>query len=905
MPLYRPPDTHDDWAALLPLGLAVQHQSQAQSTQQVCSTSQGQLLEAVVRGHDGAHQVATVAPISHKQVVLQHGQDGDHQVAAVAPVSHQQAGLQHGQDGVHQVAVQSAPVSLFIATEVPLSSPYKPCSSVGVYHGAEEIPAHVSQHDAGSHAAQYDTGDLRPLTELVSNERASQSTTLPVDHGIHTLNPEAEIFCVRDPTLVHQGRLLPDLGRDWDHVQQVQAGGVGDLGETVDNQWNESSMITTRLGSEARANHSSANQSEPILPFQLLDDVSDVLGLAPKQVLKVNMLLDAVVDMPRAQFTDKALPTPEHVLSVNEEFTADYYIALHNITAAPGIKADGTMYSSFTPNHLGARVKMPHVKLRIDRWRHHLLGYEHSELVQYMEYGFPLGLSSLPDLESCTRNHGSAYMWYKHVDKFICNEVTEGGMTGPFRKAPWWDTIVSPLMTAHKKVKSRRTVFDATFGDKSLNNATPSDSYMGLPCKYTFPKIEDYKTMILNSGHGAFMWKRDLSRFYLQLPLDPTEYNRVGVIWRGLFFFFVGLAFGLRHSGLQGQRVTDAVSWILRGLGRDNGSGQPYQVCNYVDDLGGVETNMARATAAFEKLGWLLSDLGLDESIKKSEPPTTRITYLGVEFDSVQMTMSVPPEKITEIKAEIGGWVRKTTITKKELQSLLGKLFWVAKVVKYARAFMGRLLTQLRNITNEKDNKKVKLTDESRKDILWWRNYLDKFNGISMIINDDPIPLSYTQLLDSPHEICAGDATPTSGGAWHGREYWCGDLPDHLKDPKIPIHIKEFWVLIVSAKVWGDTWTGRCLVIFCDNDSVCDTVQHRKPRDPALLSLLREFLHIVVTKKFFPVVRKIGTKENAVADHISRRYDSDAAAKVFAENGLHDMKLIKPRAQYFQLSATW
>ena len=218
---------------------------------------------------------------------------------------------------------------------------------------------------------------------------------------------------------------------------------------------------------------------------------------------------------------------------------------------------------------------------------------------------------------------------------------------------------------------------------------------------------------------------------------------------------------------------------------------------------------------------------------------------------------------------------------------------------------MGRLLAQLRSMADDKDSKKVKLHDESRKDILWGRTYLDTFNGISMIVNDDPIPLSFSQLLDSPHDICAGDATPTGGGAWHGKEYWCGDLPEHLKDPRIPIHQKEFWTMIVSAKLWGDTWTGRCIVIYCDNDSVCDTVTYKKPRDPTLLSLLREFLHVVVTKKFFPVVRKIGTKENVLADHISRRYDEKAAEQIFREHGLYDMEVVKPKAQFFNLSASW
>ena len=712
------------------------------------------------------------------------------------------------------------------------------------------------------------------------------------------LNPEAATFSARDGKLLHQGKLYPDLDSDWAQVQQVQAGGVGEPG-VVGDQW----------AASGRGVHCSSalskNLQDNVLPFQLLEDFTEISALAPKQSHKVGSLSDISVQMPAGVFLDKRLPPSRHDLKQNETYTCNYYIALHNITAAPGIRADGSSYMAYTPNSLGARIPLPHVKLKLDRWRYHLTGYEHAELLQFLEFGFPVGLSDSPDLECSTRNHGSAYMWFDHVDKFICGEVTEGGLSGPVNKAPWWSTVISPLMTAHKKIKSRRTVFDATFGDKSLNNCTPSDQYMGLPCKYTFPKIQDFKEMILISGPGSYLWKRDLSRFFLQLPLDPTEYNRVGFIWRGLFFFFVALAFGLRHSGLQGQKVTDAVSWVLRRLGLEVDDGKPFQVCNYSDDLGGVEASYERALAAFNKLSWLLADLGLAEAVKKAEPPSTCMTYLGVQFDTVSMTMSVPPEKVTEIKSEIRQWARRTTISKRELQSLLGKLFWVSKVVLHSRPFMGRLLTQLSSMASIKDNKKVKLNEESRKDILWWRLYLESFNGINMIVNEEPIPLSYTQMLEYPFEVCAGDATPTGGGAWHGQEYWSEELPIDLQDPKIPIHIKEFFVVIVSAKLWGDTWTERTIVIYCDNDSVCDTVTHKKPKDPALLSLLREFLFIVVSKKFFPVMKKIGTLENEAADHISRRFDKEAAAKVFAKSGLHGMTLVKPKANFYKLTAPW
>ena len=121
----------------------------------------------------------------------------------------------------------------------------------------------------------------------------------------------------------------------------------------------------------------------------------------------------------------------------------------------------------------------------------------------------------------------------------------------------------------------------------------------------------------------------------------------------------------------------------------------------------------------------------------------------------------------------------------------------------------------------------------------------------------------------------------------------------------IPIHVKEFWTLIVSAKLWGDTWTGRAIVLYCDNDAVCEVIWHKKPRDQMMLSLLREFLYVVVTKKFYPVVRKISSADNHLADHISRRFDETAAQELFSQSGLHGMVRVMPKRIFFNLSASW
>ena len=88
------------------------------------------------------------------------------------------------------------------------------------------------------------------------------------------LNPEAMPFKVRDPSRLHQNDLYPDLGRDWAQIQQVQAGGVGDPGADDGDLWRDGMVTATVANTNAPANHNSARQSLPALPFHLMDDLT-------------------------------------------------------------------------------------------------------------------------------------------------------------------------------------------------------------------------------------------------------------------------------------------------------------------------------------------------------------------------------------------------------------------------------------------------------------------------------------------------------------------------------------------------------------------------------------------------------------------------------------------------------
>ena len=223
-----------------------------------------------------------------------------------------------------------------------------------------------------------------------------------------------------------------------------------------------------------------------------------------------------------------------------------------------------------------------------------------------------------------------------------------GGMCGPFPTSPFENIMISPLMTAPKKPSSRRTVFDASFSDFSLNINTPDKLYLGEEYEFSFPKLDDFSQLILKNGRGCYMWKRDLSRFFLQLPLDPLDYNKVGCIWRGQLLLFTSYVWGTRHAGMNGQRVTNAVATIHRSLGylnscshRSNGCDnlcahicnssdsvpEAFNTLNYSDDMAGVQASYSRASLSFEMMGTLLEELGLSESLDKAVSPCQIMTY--------------------------------------------------------------------------------------------------------------------------------------------------------------------------------------------------------------------------------------------------------------------------------------
>ena len=222
---------------------------------------------------------------------------------------------------------------------------------------------------------------------------------------------------------------------------------------------------------------------------------------------------------------------------------------------------------------------------------------------------------------------------------------------------------------------TRRVIIDLSWPKGySVNDGVDKSAYMGTDFHLIFPTIDDLTAELTKLGRGAHLYKIDVSRAFCHLPMDPFDYDLLGLYW-DRFYLDKNLPFGTRHGSKFFQRTNDAVRCVLRLRGFD--------VLNYIDDFLGFGVPSV-AQKSYEALSEVMTELGLTISQKKLVPPSTKAICLGIEIDTVQGTLSIPPDKFAHIKAEVENWAHKSRSTKRQLQSLLGLLLYICKCVRPA-----------------------------------------------------------------------------------------------------------------------------------------------------------------------------------------------------------------------------
>ena len=169
---------------------------------------------------------------------------------------------------------------------------------------------------------------------------------------------------------------------------------------------------------------------------------------------------------------------------------------------------------------------------------------------------------------------------------------------------------------------------------------------MGLYGKLRFPSVDKLVRIILRKKREGttviLLFKRDLWCAYRQLIIDIGQINLLGYWFLNKFYFDVVMAMGLISAARCCQLVTDMITYIFS-------ESEGYEAVNYIDDFGGAECK-DKAWNAFLALGRVISDVGMTEAPEKAVAPTSIRIFLGLEVNSIELTLKIPAEKLDKLE---------------------------------------------------------------------------------------------------------------------------------------------------------------------------------------------------------------------------------------------------------------
>ena len=331
-------------------------------------------------------------------------------------------------------------------------------------------------------------------------------------------------------------------------------------------------------------------------------------------------------------------------------------------------------------------------------------------------------LTEVDNYKSATNSQARPY-----VEAQIRDEIANGR----YRIVDHKPCIVSALGAIPKNVEKTkyRLILDASrpYG-RALNDFAKHDPFR-------YQSLQDAIDLI---KPGYFLSKLDLQNSFRSVGIARDNYSATGLKWHfsgekhSRYMFDTRVCFGGRRSLEIFNELSQAVLAIMKSMGYTN------IVC-YCDDFLVISPSFVECQTIMWDLMRILCQLGFSINYNKVLGPSQQMTFLRIELNSTDITLRLPQDKLCDIRRCLVGISRAPKITKRQLQSLIGKLNWATQVIHAGRFHLRRLLDRISGLCYPSHDTRV--TRDMRADIAWWLGFMDCFNGLTKMVNTRPLRL--------------------------------------------------------------------------------------------------------------------------------------------------------------------
>lgn len=480
-----------------------------------------------------------------------------------------------------------------------------------------------------------------------------------------------------------------------------------------------------------------------------------------------------------------------------------------------------------------------------------------STLLSGFKFGFHIGYEG-PRFPRSSPNLKTANAYPEVVDSNLLKELKAGHTAGPFFSPPYPNFQTHPIGLVPKKHSSEwRTIFHLSYPkykSSSLNDHISKEDF-----SLQYVKIDDAINMVLSLGQGCFMAKTDIQSAFRIIPVHPSDWELLGMKWRGLYFFDKVLPFGLRSAPYLFNQLSDAIEWIIK-----NNYNFP-DILHILDDFFlAAPPPRSNCLTALCKLMTLLTELNIPIAPKKTFSPSTVLEFLGILLDSVKLQARLPEDKLLRLQISLESWSQRKSCTLRELQALIGTLQFACRVVPPGRAFLRRMINLTCGITRPHHH--IKLNSAFHKDLAVWSLFLKHWNGSSMFLQPHLSPPPDLQFFT--------DASGSIGyGAFYDNAWFQGRWkPEQTLNSFLGISIawQEMFPVYLACKAWGHLWSTKRVLVWSDNQSVVAILNSKTSKNSRIMALVRRIVVESLVHNFTITAQHVPGYKNSIADALSR-----------------------------------
>jgi hypothetical protein len=298
----------------------------------------------------------------------------------------------------------------------------------------------------------------------------------------------------------------------------------------------------------------------------------------------------------------------------------------------------------------------------------------------------------------------------------------------------------------------------------------------------------------------------------------------------------------------------------------------PREVIHYVDDFLFVVApgRTEEAQRMLDRARAICAELGLPLADVKTEGPCTKLTFLGIELDSVALEARLPAARLREMRLLVMDWGSRPQASMRDLQSLAGLRNFACYVVRPGRFYVRRIFNAIARLQHQGVHPSAPrpVDGDIRADLAWWAQFLSAWNGHSLIYE---LAWTKAERIELFTDACERGFGGHFGKRWFAGRWspavW-GEAMHGNKTRSMPF--LELYALVAAALLWGHEWREKKITFRCDCKPVVQAIADGASRSRGMMHLLRVLCHTACMHGFDFRAEWIPGADNIAADALSR-----------------------------------